>query len=69
MVNDKNLQFCMQQLRCMLDRDGLEPEQRSALENVERQLRRLWRVPSPSRREIFRIVRNVAEAIIKNFVD
>jgi hypothetical protein len=52
----------------MLKRDGLEPEQISALEDAEAELTGLGRKPNPSRREIFRVVRKVAEAIIKNFV-
>jgi hypothetical protein len=68
MKKDKNLQFCRDELQSMQRRDGLEPEQRSALEKAEGELRGLWRRPNPSRREIFRAVRTVAEAIIKTFV-
>jgi len=64
----KDLQFSMDQLRYMLKRDGLEPEQISALEDAEAELIGLGRKSNPSRREIFRVVRKVAEAIIKNFV-
>jgi hypothetical protein len=68
MNKDKNLQFCMGKLQFMQNRDGLKPGQRSALENAEKRLRRLWRKPNPSRREIFEAVRNVAEAILNHFV-
>lgn len=64
----KDLQFSMDQLRYMLKRDGLEPEQISALEDAEAELISLGRKPNPSRRDIIRVVRKVAEAIIKNFV-
>ncbi len=64
----KDLKFNMDQLRSMLKRDGLEPEQISALEDAEIELIRLGRNPNPSRREVFRVVRKVAEAIVKNFV-
>ena len=64
----KDLQFSMNQLKFMLNRDGLEPEQISALEEAENELIGLRHKPNPSRREIFRAVRKVAEAIIKNFV-
>ena len=67
MFKDKNLQFCMDELRSMLNRNGLEPEQRSALEKAKEELKQLWRKPDPSRKEIYRVVRRVAEAIIKNF--
>jgi len=64
----KDLQFSMDQLRLMLKRDGLEPEQISALEDAENELTRLGHEPNPTRREIFRVIRKVAEAIIKSFV-
>jgi hypothetical protein len=65
---DKNLQFCVDYLRSMQERDGLEPEQRGALEKAKVRLKRLRRNPNPTRREIFEAVREVAEAIINNFV-
>jgi hypothetical protein len=67
MSKDKNLQFCMDKLQSMQNRDGLEPEQMSALDKAESELKRLWRKPNPHRREIFKVVRKVAEAIIKTF--
>jgi len=68
MKQDKNLQFCMDRLESMQERDGLEPEQRGALEKAKAKLRKLRRNPNPTRREIFEAVREVAEAIISNFV-
>jgi hypothetical protein len=67
MSKDKNLQFCMDELKSMQKRDGLEPEQKGALERAESALKRLWRKPNPSRREIFNTVRKVTEAIINAF--
>jgi len=64
----EDLQFSMDQLRFMLKRDGLEPEQISALEDAEIELIRLGRKTNPTRREIFRVVRKVTEAVVKNFV-
>jgi len=69
MSKDKNLQFCMDKLKSMQNRDGLEPEQRSALEKAQNELKRLWRKPDLRRREIFNVVRKIAEAIIQNFAD
>jgi len=68
MKQDKNLQYCMDCLRSMQERDGLEPEQSSALEKAKVSLKKLRRSPSPTRREIFEAVRQVAEAIVNNFV-
>lgn len=67
-MKNKDLQFSMEQLQSMLKRNGLGPEQRSALEEARRQLKLLWRKPNPNRQEVCRVVRRVAEAIIKNFL-
>jgi hypothetical protein len=67
-MKNKDLQFSMEQLQSMLKRNGLGPEQRSALEEARRQLKLLWRKPNPTRLEVCRVVRRVAEAIIKNFL-
>jgi hypothetical protein len=66
-MHDKNLQFCMDELRSLQNRNGLEPGQRSRLENASEELRRLWRKPNPPRREVYLAVRKVAEAILKTF--
>ena len=67
-MHDKNLRFCLEVLHSMLNRNGIEPEQRSALEKAKRKLKRLCRKPQPDRKETVEVVRDVAEAIIKNFV-
>jgi hypothetical protein len=66
-MKDKNLKFCMEQLHSLQNRNGLEPEQRSELEKAMEELRRLWRIPNPSRRQVYRSVRRVAEAILTTF--
>ncbi len=68
MSGNKDLQFCMDQLRFMLNRDGLEPEQKSALENAQEELKRLRRKPNPTRPEVYRAVRRVAEAMVVVFL-
>jgi hypothetical protein len=68
MQHDRDLQFCMDALRSLQIRDGLEPEQRSAVEKAKERLRRLRRKSNPSRREIFEAVRRVVEAITQDFV-
>jgi hypothetical protein len=68
MKSNKDLQFCLEALRSLQNRNGPEPEQRSALEKAEVKLKRLRRKPNPSREEIFEAVREVAEAIINNFL-
>jgi hypothetical protein len=66
-MQDKNLKFCMDQLRSLQNRDGLEPELRSELEKAMEELRRLWRKPNPCRKDVYRAVRLVAEAILTTF--
>jgi len=68
MKQEKNLRYCVDCLRSMQERDGLEPEQRSALAKAEVRLKELRRSPTPTRREIFEAVREVAEAIVNNFL-
>lgn len=68
MKYDKNLQFCMNQLTFMQERNGLEPEQKSALAKAKMKLKELRRKPNPSRKDVFEAIRQVAEAIIHNFV-
>ena len=67
-MKNKNLQFCLDSLKSMRNRNGLEPGQLGALEKAESELKRLWRKSNPSRREIFDSVRRVTEAITKVFV-
>ncbi len=66
-MHDKNLKFCMDQLKFLQDRDGLEPERRSELEKAMKALKQLWRKPNPSRRDTYETVRLVAEAILTTF--
>jgi hypothetical protein len=66
-MQDKNLKFCMDKLRSLQNRDGLEPGQKSELEKAMEALKRLWRKPNPSRKDIYVAVRLVAEAILTTF--
>ena len=68
MKHSKDLQFCDDQLRSLQNRDGLEPEQRRSLEKAQEELKRLRRNPNPTREQVFRVVRRVAEAIVQNFL-
>lgn len=66
-MQDKNLRFCIDQLRSLQNRNGLKPEQESELEKATEELRRLWRKSNPSRKDVYAAVRQVAEAILKTF--
>ena len=57
----------MAQLDSMLNRNDFDPEQKRALEVARKELKVLWRRPSPRKVEVFRVVRRVAEAILKVF--
>lgn len=65
----KDLQFCLEELRSLQNRNGLKPEQRGALKKAEVKLKSLRRKPNPTRGEIFEAVRRIVEAIINNFVN
>ncbi len=64
MKGNKDLQFCMNLLGSMLNRNELEPEQQRTLDGARNVLKRLWRKADPSREEIYHAVRIVAEAIL-----
>lgn len=66
-MKNKNLKFCMDELRSLQNRSELEPEQRSRLESAMEELKKLWRKANPSRDEVYRTVRSVAEAILTTF--
>jgi len=68
MKHNKDLQFCSDQLRLLQKRDGLEPEQRRSLEKAQDELKRLWRIPNPTRQEVYRVVRTITEAISETFL-
>lgn len=65
MKGNRDLQFCMDLLRSMLNRNGSEPEQKRTLESALRVLQRLRRKANPSREEIYHTVRVVSEAILR----
>jgi len=66
-MKNKNLKFCMDELRSLQNRSELEPEQRSRLEVAMRELRKLWRRANPTREDVYRAVRLVSEAILTTF--
>lgn len=63
MKHNKDLQFCIDKLKSLQNRDESGPEQKSALEVAQRKLKWLKRKSNPARAEIFRVVRQVAETI------
>ena len=63
----KDVQFCVEQLRSMLNRGGLGPEQKSALEAALEELKELRRNANPRKQDVYRVVRKVAEVLIKYF--
>lgn len=67
MKRSKDVQFCIEQLCSMLNRGGLEPEQKSGLEAALAELKRLRRNANPSKQDVYRAVRRVAEVLIKYF--
>ncbi|MFZ0273249.1 MAG: hypothetical protein WB524_00835 [Acidobacteriaceae bacterium] len=67
MKRNKDVQFSIEVLNSMLDRSGLGPEQKSALENALLELKGLRRNANPSKQEVYRVVRKVTELLFTNF--
>lgn len=63
MKHNKDLQFCIDKLKSLQNRDESGPEQKSALEVARKMLKGLRRKDNPARAEVFRVVRQVAETI------
>jgi hypothetical protein len=64
MKHNKDLRFCMATLQAMLDRDEFEPGQRRLLLVAQKMMKGLGRKTNPAKAEIYRVVRQVAEAIL-----
>jgi hypothetical protein len=64
MERNRDLRFCMAQLNAMLNKNEYEPEQKRTLEAAQRRLKGLARKTNPGKPEIYRVVRQVAEAIL-----
>ena len=67
-MKDKNLKACIDYLKSLQRRDGIGPEQREAVARALEKLMKLRRNPNPKRQEVFLAVREVTEAIVKNFL-
>lgn len=67
MKRNKDVRFCIEVLNSMLDRSGLGPEQRSALESALMELKDLRRNANPSKQDVYRVVRRVTEVLLSNF--
>lgn len=67
MKRNKDVQFCIEQLSSMLNRGGLGPGQKSALEAALEELKDLRRNANPRKQDVYRVVRKVAEVLIKYF--
>jgi hypothetical protein len=67
MKRNKDVQFCIERFNSMLNRSGLEPEQKSALESALMELKELRRNANPSKHDVYRVVRKVTEVLFSNF--
>ena len=68
MKSDKNLKACIDVLKSLQRRDGIEPEQKEAVARALEKLMELRRHPNMKRQNVFLTVREIAEAIIKTFL-
>lgn len=67
MKRNRDVQFCIEGLNSMLNRSGLGPEQKSALESALVELKSLRRNANPSKQDVYRVVRKVTELLFRNF--
>ena len=64
MKQNKNLKFCLEILKSLQSQSESEPEQKRTLEDASKRLRQLRRMAKRDQEEIYRVVRQIAEAII-----
>jgi hypothetical protein len=67
MKRNRDVQFSIEVLNSMLNRSGLGPEQKSALETALVELKGLRRNANPGKREVYRVVRKVTELLFIHF--
>lgn len=65
--NFKDLNASITHLRALLDGNATEPQQREAVERAIGRLKQLRRNPRPAKAEVYRCVREVAEALLRRF--
>jgi hypothetical protein len=65
MKQNKNLKFCLEILKSLRSQNESEPGQKRTLESASKRLRKLRRMANRDQEEIFRVVRQITEAIIK----
>lgn len=69
MKGDKNLKFCLDLLKSFQNRSESEPEQKRALEGASKRLRQLRRRKRRDQAEVYLVVREIAEALLKALND
>jgi hypothetical protein len=64
----KDLNACIAQLRAVRGKNDTEPEQTKYIDDAIELLRQLRRRSNPSRPEVARLVRKIAEALLRAFM-
>jgi hypothetical protein len=64
----KDLEAVFAQLRAKAARGDIEPRQKQLLEQAIETLKRFRRIKNPTKAEIFRCVRDVAEKLLETFL-
>jgi DNA repair ATPase RecN len=63
----RDVNACIAQLRALQGRSDTEPEQTKYIDEAIEELRKLRRKSNPSKAEVFRCVRRVAEHLLRAF--
>jgi len=67
MEKNKDLRAIIAELKALIARSDVGPEQKECVEMALSELRRLRRKPKPTHSEVFFCVRKVAESLLKAF--
>jgi hypothetical protein len=68
MRKQRDLQACISRIEEIHAQGGLEPEQKDALVNAVKTIKRLRRLPSADRQIVYRAVRRITEELVKAFI-
>jgi hypothetical protein len=68
MAKKGDLKACLANLRELQARSDIEPEQKTAIEVMMGRIRKLARLQNPTRRDVFRCVREVTGLLTKTFL-
>lgn len=64
----RELNACIARLRAVQEGNDLGPEQQKDIKRALEQMQQLRRMPHPTQREVFCVVREITEALLRAFL-